>query len=149
MKKFLLGLTLLASLSSFAAINDGQYKLVNLRCKGQAIPLAKKAEILKNLNSNITILTVNQNEITMSSVDNCGAMRSVYSLKDKAYSTRMNFISSTNAKFPDTCPNTQQMPDTSDMFVENVENSRIEILAPDLKSDEICDEQVILAFEKI
>ena len=149
MKKLLLGLTLLASVSAYSTIEDGKYLLNDIYCSGQAIEAAQKTAILERMKLDVTVMNINGNEVVVSSVDECGSSRSEYSVNDKENSTRMKYKGEQISKFENACLDTQRMKDSSDMLVENVTTSKVEILFSDLKVDNsICGEKLIFVFEK-
>jgi len=75
MKRLLSELTLLASISSFAAVEDGKYILNDIYCNGQVIEAEQKTAMLERMKLDVTVMNINGNEVTVSSVDECGSSR--------------------------------------------------------------------------
>jgi hypothetical protein len=148
MKKVLIGLTLLASMSAFASINDGKYTLSDIDCKNGSIATKKKELIVRRMELATTVMNIKGNSVTLSSLDDCGASRSTYSINDKDTSSRMNFENETIANFPNTCANTQRMEDDSDLLIEKASKSRIELTVDGLGRNEICDGAIVFVYSK-
>jgi hypothetical protein len=135
-------------MSAFASINDGKYKLSDIDCKNGSIETKKKELIVQRIELATTVMNIKGNGVTLSSLDDCGASRSTYSIIVKDTSFRMNFENETIANFPNTCANTQRMEDDSDLLLEKASKSRIEITVDGPGRNEICDGAIVFVYSK-
>lgn len=149
MKRLFISITLLASISSFAAVENGKYQLTDIHCSGNPIKQDVKAGMLDRMDDDITVLNITANNVVLSSVDECSASRAIYAINDREHSTRMHFRSEKLVNFPDSCPNTVRMKDSSDLLIESVTSSKIEFFFSELKVNRnICNKNLVFVFEK-
>ncbi len=149
MKLLLLGTLLSVSLTTFARPDQGKYLLVGAYCNGTSLT-EKTQEAIKEANKNYhTIMNIIDNEVKVSSIDDCGANVATYSLSNNAQATRMNYQDEVNVKFPNTCPNTMQQSENGDLIIQNQTENTLEVSVDGLGVSEICDGELVFIYNKV
>ena len=148
MRKLLIGLTLLASISSYASVEDGKYLISDIYCTSGQMEESNKTLFEENIKTSVVVMNVIDLKIVVSSSDECGVDRSVYSITNKETSLRMNFENEQSAKFENACPNTVKMQDYSDLIIKSSSSNKIEVSVDGLKVGEVCDGELIFVYNK-